>query len=249
MPGARRQPVHRPGLPVVGVSAYEEEATWGVWKTTAALIPSDYVHAVVAAGAVPVVLPVQSQGVAEMVGRLDALVLSGGPDVEPGRYGAAAGPHTDEPRTGRDDFELALLAEAQAAGLPVLAICRGMQLLNVARGGTLLQHVPDAVGSSVHRPTPGVFARQEIHVETSSLLAEVLGSADVVVACHHHQAVDGLGKGLEPVAWSADGLVEAVEDRSGAFLLGVQWHPEVGADHRLFAALVEAASPSRPSGT
>lgn len=227
--------------PVIGVTAYEETASWGVWHTSANLLPSSYVHSVEAAGGVPVLLPAQPGDVGTLVTRLDAVILTGGPDVDPEQYGAERQPATDEPRHLRDEFEIALLTEAASAGLPVLAICRGVQVLNVARGGTLVQHLPDVVGTDAHRPEPGVFANQHVRVDPTSKLAAALGAEEIEVSCHHHQAVDELGRGLSVVARSADGVVEAVEDTSAPFLIGVQWHPEEGRDLTLFTALVVAA--------
>ena len=228
--------------PVVGVTAYEEDARWGVWHTSAALLPASYVHAITAAGGVPVLLPAQSTDVVTLVGRLDALVLTGGPDVDPNRYGAERQPDTDDPRHERDQFELDLLRESTNSGVPLLAICRGLQLLNVGRGGTLVQDLPAAVGSDGHRPQPGTFADQHISVDPTSQLATALGATEVEVSCHHHQAIAELGRGLVAVACSGDGVVEAVEDPSAPFLIGVQWHPEEGDDLSLFSALVEAGA-------
>ncbi len=227
---------------MVGVTAYEEDATWGLWHTSAAVLPSSYVHAITAAGGIPVLLPAQPTDVDSLVGRLDAIVLTGGPDVDPDRYGAERWPATDAPRYQRDEFELDLLRASTDVGLPVLAICRGLQLLNVARGGTLVQDLPEELGIDTHRPEPGIFANQHITVDPTSRLAVALGSTQVEVSCHHHQAIDKLGRGLISVARSGDGVVEAVEDESAPFLIGVQWHPEERADLSLFSALVEAAA-------
>ena len=242
-----RLPSRRPHHPVVGITAYEEDASWGVWHTTAAVLPASYVHAVEAAGGVPVLLPAQETDVDTLVGRLDAVVLTGGPDVDPGRYGATRQFVTDEPRHQRDQFELDLLKASQAAGLPILAICRGLQVLNVARGGTLVQHLPDALHSDAHRPEPGRFADQLVSVDPTSRLAAALGTTEVEVSCHHHQAIAELGRGLKAVARSRDGLIEGAEDPSAPFIIGVQWHPEVRVDLSLFSALVAAAVPQPPS--
>lgn len=228
---------------VIGISCYVEQARWGVWDLPAALLPGAYLDAVSRAGGVPVLLP-PVPGVEAAAARLDGLVLAGGPDVDPVRYGADPQPQTEPPRPARDAAELALLEAAETAGLPVLAVCRGLQLLNVSRGGSLLQHLPDSVGHQEHNPVPGVFGRSEVRVVPGSRLAFALigGDGPVTVACHHHQAVDRLGAGLSVVAAAADGTVEAIEDASHAFLLGVQWHPEVAEDAGLFRALVEEAA-------
>ncbi len=232
------------GAPVVGISAYEAEATWGVWHTRAALLPLSYVRHVAAAGGAPVLLP-SAGDAASVVARLDALVLSGGPDVDPARYGAEAHPLTQRPQTSRDEHEAALLEEAARRQLPILAICRGLQLVNVARGGTLHQHLPDVVGDEDHGPEPGVFGKTPVQVREDSMLARVLGTTSTVVACHHHQGIDRLGDGLDAVAWGEDGTIEALEDRRAPGFLAVQWHPEEGEDPSLFTWLVQAAGARR----
>jgi putative glutamine amidotransferase len=230
--------------PVVGISAYEATASWGVWRTRAALLPMGYVRHLAEAGAAPVLVP--TVGDAEsVVAHLDALVLSGGPDVDPARYGAAPHPETQQAQAQRDHHELELLEAAAAQRLPTLAICRGAQLLNVARGGTLHQHVPDVVGDAAHNPEPGVFGSVTVRVDPGSRLHAVLGGPETVVSCHHHQAVDQLGKGLTAVAWAEDGTVEALEDPDDPGVLAVQWHPEEGEDPALFRWLVAAASSER----
>jgi gamma-glutamyl-gamma-aminobutyrate hydrolase PuuD len=229
--------------PVVGITTYAETARWGVWNCPAVLVPADYVRQVSGAGGVPVLLP-PIAGDAEVLDRLDALVVAGGADVDPARYGAERSPRTGPAQPHRDDAELALLAAALERDLPVLAVCRGLQLLTVLRGGTLVQHLPDVVGSDVHVPSPGTYGDNEVRIEPGSTLAGLLG-ADATWACHHHQAVDALGEGLRAVAWAADGTVEAAELAGARFVLGVQGHPEVGDDARLFAGLVTAAGGSR----
>lgn len=171
---------------------------------------------------------------------IDALILSGGADVDPVRYGEPLQPRTVI-SIERDAWEFALLHAALDRGLPVLAICRGMQLLNVAHGGTLLQHLPDAVGHDRHLPRPGTFGRTSVRTAPGSRLASILGT-EVQVSCHHHQALHRLGEGLTPSAWATDGTVEAIEHGGHPFVLGVQWHPEQDQqDRRLFEALVQAA--------
>ncbi|HEX9065023.1 MAG TPA: gamma-glutamyl-gamma-aminobutyrate hydrolase family protein [Streptosporangiaceae bacterium] len=226
--------------PIIGISAYSEIASWGVWQLPATVLPENYSQQVTAAGGAPVVLP-PLPGIERAVAGLDALIISGGPDIEPGQYGAQAGPSTTIVRPERDAAEIALLRAALAAGTPVLGVCRGMQLMNVALGGTLIQHLPDVVGHDGHSPTPGAMGTHEVRVGPSGRLSEILGPGPVSVPTHHHQGVDVLGSGLTATAWAADGLVEAIElDRP--FALGVQWHPEAGSDLRLFQALVTAAA-------
>lgn len=229
--------------PLVGVSGYQDEAAWGVWRQPASLVPQSYVDAVTGAGATALLLPPQAEGGAEdVVAVLDGLVLSGGPDIDPGRYGAAAGPHTDAPHQHRDAWELALLHAALGRGLPVLGVCRGMQLLNVALGGTLQQHLP----AGGHRVVPARYVRQPVRVRPDSRLGRVFG-VSAEVSCYHHQAVAALGDGLVPVAWAGDGTVEAVELPGGRFALGVQWHPETDAgDRRLMQAFVTVCREEAP---
>jgi putative glutamine amidotransferase len=230
--------------PVIGISAYSEKARWGVWDTGAVLLPQRYCAQVAAAGGVPVLLP-PLPGIERAVGRLDGLVLSGGADVDPGRYGADAHELTYGVRPDRDAAEAALLAAALERGLPLLGICRGLQVINVARGGTLHQHLPDLVGHTDHGPTPGGYGSHPVRVAPGSRLAGVLGRTETEgVPTHHHQAIDRLGDGLTAVAWTADGVIEAVElDAPGCpFALAVQWHPEAASDLSLFRALIAAAS-------
>jgi anthranilate synthase component 2/putative glutamine amidotransferase len=177
---------------------------------------------------------------AEAVGRLDGLVLAGGADVDPARYEEQAGPHTTATRPERDAAEIALLEAALDRDLPLLAICRGMQLLNVLLGGTLIQHVPDVPGAQPHQLGLGLFAEREVRIAPESAVGALLGPA-ATVDCHHHQALDRIASGVSACAWAEDGLVEAVEVTGRRFCLGVQWHPEAGDDRRLFAALVGAA--------
>ena len=225
--------------PVIGITTYRETARWGVWNCPAVLVPADYVRQVSGAGAVPVLLPPIADDV-EVLDRLDGLVLAGGADVDPARYGAQRSPRTGPAAADRDEAELALLAAALERDLPVLAVCRGLQLLTVLRGGTLVQHLPDVVGSDVHVPSPGTYGDNTVRVAAGSRLAGLIGT-EAVWACHHHQAVESLGAGLTAVAWAEDGTVEAAELDGARFVLGVQGHPEVGNDARLFGGLVAAA--------
>jgi putative glutamine amidotransferase len=222
---ARRERHAEPGAaPVVGLTAYEEQVRWGVWDVPGVLLPANYVRAVAAAGGVPVLLPpvpeagseavsedgsepTRSAAAAAVLARLDGLVLSGGPDLDPRRYGAEPLPTTGAPRTARDAFELELLVAATAAGVPVLGVCRGLQLLNVARGGTLHQHLPDVVGSADHAPAPGVYGHHPVTVAAGSRLAEALGRTHGEVASYHHQGVAAVGAGLVVTATAPDGAV------------------------------------------
>lgn len=225
--------------PVVGISSYLDRAAWAVWHEPAALLPLSYLDTVTRAGALPVLLPPQADGAAEVLDRIDGLILAGGPDLDPARYGAPAHPRTGAPHQVRDAWEFELLATALGRDLPVLGVCRGMQLLNVALGGDLHQHLPDEVGDQSHQVTPGTFARQPVRIRPGSRLAGILGPT-AKVHCHHHQAVGRIGAGLRPSAWSADETVEAIELPDRAFALGVQWHPEQdGQDLRLFEAFVQ----------
>jgi putative glutamine amidotransferase len=225
--------------PVIGITAYEERARWGPWDEQAVLVPATYVHAVERAGGIAMVLPVQAVGVDELLDRVDGLVVSGGPDVDPSRYGEDAHPATQEPRPARDAYEEAVLDGATRRHTPVLAICRGLQVLNVARGGTLHQHLPDVVGHDRHSPHAGEYAWHPVEVE--GRLARILGASTVRTASHHHQAIARVGRGLAVTGRAADGTIEAVEDTEVPFLLAVQWHPEAGDDDSLVGALVEAA--------
>jgi len=171
-------------------------------------------------------------------------VLSGGPDVDPARYGQQAHERTAQPRTERDAAELALLEAALEQDVPVLCICRGLQLLNVARGGTLHQHLPDVTGHDDHAPQPGTFGRHTVEIDPGSALAGLLGRTTADVATAHHQAIDRLGTGLTVTARAADGTIEGVEDGDRRYLVGVQWHPEAGTDLALMTSLVEAAQKS-----
>jgi putative glutamine amidotransferase len=226
--------------PLIGLSTYREQAAWGVWDTAADLLPAAYARSVESAGGVPVLLPPQhDDGAVAVVGRIDGLVITGGADVDPDRYDAAAHPATGGPRRDRDAWEFALLDAAAARGLPVLGICRGMQVMAVHAGGRLDQHVPDLVAHEDHSPGGDVYGRTGIRVAPGSRLSRVLDGPPAV-ACHHHQSVRE-HPGFEAVAWAEDDLLEAIEDPGHPFRLAVQWHPEVDADRGLFHALVEAA--------
>lgn len=226
--------------PAIGLTAYVETARWGAWESAATLVPHRYVSGVAAAGGLPVVLP-PVDGVVGLLDRLDGLVLIGGGDIDPARYGAEPHPRTARVRDYRDRAELALADGALERGLPLLGICRGLQVLNVLRGGTLHQHLPDVVGSTVHSPASGTYGQHPVRIEPGSLLAKVLGRDEATVSTHHHQAIDRLGAGVTPVAWADDGVIEAVVVDDHPFALAVEWHPEVDDDPSLFEAFVTAA--------
>lgn len=233
-------------LPIIGLSPYAEAASWGaVWRDVPCVfLPERYPKLVRAAGGVPVLLPPgDARDAAELVARLDALVITGGPDVDPARYDAAPHPRTGPSSPVRDAWETALTRAALDAGLPLLGICRGMQLINVVRGGTLHQHLPEVMGNTSHRPAHSAFPSHPVRVLPGTALAGILGAEEALaVPTHHHQGVDRLGEGLRPAAVAEDGLVEAVEGEGEPFLLAVQWHPEEGGgDPRVIRALVEAA--------
>jgi putative glutamine amidotransferase len=238
------------GRPVVGITCYVERASWTVWDAPAALLPLSYVRALVQAGARPVLLPPVDGFVDETLAALDGIVFSGGADLDPTLYRADRRPETTGVRPDRDRAELPLMQAALERDLPVLAICRGMQLLNVARGGDLVQHLDTVGDGEVHKQGPGVFARHEVNVAPDSCLGEVLGDRAVVLS-HHHQAPAALGEGLEAVAWAEDGSIEGIEDPHRRFAVGILWHPEEGEDAALFEAFVaRARSPlgSRSAG-
>ena len=231
------EPIH----PIVAITTYApEEVTWGTWTAPAALIPMNYVLAIERAGARPVLLPPSEDGVEETLDRLDGLLLAGGEDLDPKTYGAEPHPATEGVTPRRDRSELALLRGALDRDLPVLAICRGSQILNVAHGGDLVQHLPDVVGHDDHKHTPGVFADHDVTVDPESRLGRVLGDR-APVKSHHHQGFGRIGDGLCESAWAEDGTVEALELPQARFALGVLWHPEEGEDTALFSALVEEA--------
>ncbi|MFD7227283.1 gamma-glutamyl-gamma-aminobutyrate hydrolase family protein [Streptomyces sp. NPDC059881] len=222
--------------PLIGVSTYLNEASWGVWRLPAALLPAGYPRLVQSAGGMAAMLPPDDPGrAASVVARLDGLVVAGGPDVEPVRYGAEPDPRTGPPARERDAWELALIDAALADGTPLLGICRGMQLLNVALGGTLVQHLDG------HVEATGVFGRHPVTPVEGTRYASLVPE-ESAVPTYHHQSVDRLGDGLVVSAHARDGTVEAVELPDPAWVLGVQWHPEMGEDTRVMAGLVRAAS-------
>jgi putative glutamine amidotransferase len=227
--------------PVVGITTYLVPARFGAWELESALVPHDYVLAVERAGGRPLLVPPSTDGVEETLDALDGLIFSGGGDLDPALYEQEPHPETDRPSPPRDEAELALLRAALEHDLPVLAICRGSQVLNVALGGDLVQHLPDVVGDEKHKHTPGSYADHEVEIEPGSRLGELLGER-APVKSHHHQGYGRLGRGLNATARAQDSTVEAVEDPSRRFTLGVLWHPEAGEDARLFEALVAEAA-------
>ncbi|MEW9547641.1 gamma-glutamyl-gamma-aminobutyrate hydrolase family protein [Nonomuraea sp. NPDC050783] len=228
------------GRPLIGVTCYVEPATFTVWRDVrVALLPYMYVEQVVRAGGQPVVLPPAGDP-AEALRGLDGLVLAGGGDIDPARYGAEPHERTGYVRGFRDEAEFALLARALEAGLPYLGVCRGLQVLNVALGGSLHQHLPDVVGHSGHAPGPGVFGHLPVTPVPGSRLAKAVGADPLAVPHYHHQAVDRLAPGLTVAASAGDGTVEAVELDAAPFAMAVQWHPEAAEDCALFEALVAA---------
>ena len=229
--------------PLIGLTTYLEQSQTGVWDVPASFLPKVYFEAVNKAGGIAILLPpqpVDDDVAREVLAGLDGLIITGGKDVDPARYGQDRHPETDEPRRDRDAWEDALLTAAIATELPFLGICRGAQMLNVALGGTLVQHLPEVVGSTRYNLGDGQFAENEVTVEGSKL-AGLIGDS-VVVKSYHHQAIDRIGEGLVVTARSDDGTIQAVELPSVPFGVAVQWHPEQDLDDlRLFAGLVEAA--------
>lgn len=230
--------------PLIGITTYAQEVRFGAGPMYAAALPMAYVRAVNDTGGRAVLLPPHDAG-KDLVDHLDGLVLAGGSDVDPAGYGQAPHPTTDV-RPDRDEAELRLMHAALDADLPVLGVCRGMQLLVTAYGGRLHQHLPEVLGHERHRPpepAPGAtlaYGEHRVRLAVDSRAAAVLGP-EVLVNTFHHQGIADPG-GLTPTGWSDDGLCEVVEDPARRFLLGVQWHPEDLADQRVFAALAEAAA-------
>ena len=235
--------------PVIGITAYAEPSVrWGVWDVPAAVIPLAYVTAIESAGGRALLVPPSEEGIEETLDALDGLLFSGGSDIDPAEYGHDAHPETNNVRPDRDRGELALLTAALERDMPVLAVCRGSQVLNVARGGDLVQHLPDAVGDEKHKHTPGVFADHDVEVKPESRLGSLLGDR-APVKSHHHQGFGRVGEGLVEAAWAEDGTLEALEDPGKRFAVGVLWHPEAGEDAALFQALVDEARAYREATT
>ena len=238
-------------LPVIGLTTYLQRAQTGVWDVRAAFLPAVYFESVTRAGGIATLLPPQ-QVTSEIANRvldgLDGIIITGGLDVDPARYGQQPHESTDRPSGLRDEWETALLSAAIERELPFLAICRGAQVLNVALGGTLHQHLPDVIGSSKYQLGNGEFAKVGVLVDDDSKVGRMLGSDDLTVEVYHHQAIDRVAPGLRVTARSEDDVIEAVELDSVPFGVAVQWHPEqTPEDLRLFVGLVEAAADYRAS--
>ena len=241
--------------PLIGITAYAEPSVrWGVWDVPAAVIPLAYVRQVEAAGGRALIVPPSEEALEETLDALDGILFSGGSDLDPAAYGHEPHPETNNVRPDRDAGELALLTAALERDMPVLAVCRGSQVLNVARGGDLVQHLPEVAGDEKHKHTPGVFADHDVEVKPDTRLGALLGDR-APVKSHHHQGFGRVGEGLVEAAWAEDGTLEAVELPENRFAVGVLWHPEEGEDAALFAALVEEARAYRqarmrePSGS
>jgi putative glutamine amidotransferase len=237
------------GAPVIGICAAIERVSWGVWDGyEVTLAPRAYVRRVQRAGGIAIVLPPDDAAAEDpdlLLDRVDALMLAGGADIDPGSYGAEAHPETRGTWPDRDRFELALARRALQRDMPVLGICRGMQLLNVALGGTLVQHLPEALGNEAHRSVAGTFSEHHVRLDPESLACSAAGVESFIVWSHHHQGVDELGEGLKVSGWSSeDDLPEAIELPGKRFALGVIWHPEEDENSKVIASLVEAARSS-----
>jgi putative glutamine amidotransferase len=234
--------------PLIGVCAAVEKATFGVWMDEpATLLPLSYARAIHGAGGMMAMLPPDRRATDdpdELLGRIDALVLGGGADIDAEIQGIEAHPETVGTNPDRDNFEIALARGALERGIPLLGVCRGMQVLNVACGGTLDQHIPERLGHEIHRPVPGSWAEHDVRIQPGSLAAEAAGTDRLTVKSHHHQGVDRIAENLTASAWATDDeSVEAIESGDGGFALGVLWHPEEDATDAIFPALVDRASP------
>jgi gamma-glutamyl-gamma-aminobutyrate hydrolase PuuD len=226
--------------PLIGITTYLTRASFGAWEEDSALVPADYVRAVERAGGRALLVPPSDDGVDETLDALDGVVFSGGSDLDPATYGQERHEATAGIVEERDRGELALLQAALARDMPVLAVCRGSQILNVALGGDLVQHLPEVVGDEKHKQVPGEFAEHDVAVEPQTRLGELIGD-HAPVKSHHHQGFGRLGDGLRETARADDGTVEALEDPAKRFAIGVLWHPEAGEDAALFEALVAEA--------
>jgi putative glutamine amidotransferase len=233
--------------PAIGILTPFTAASFGVWNQQAALLPAGYVEAVRRAGGLSLMIPHEPElpDPDEILHRVDAVMASGGNDIDPATYGADAHPETQGPTPDRDAFEIALIRRAVELDMPVLGICRGMQVLNVAFGGTLLQHLPETFGHEEHRRVLGSFddADHDVRLVAESLAARAAGELLHATKSHHHQGVDRIGDGLVVTGTSTlDNLPEAIEMPACRFVLGVQWHPEADERSRVIGALVQAAA-------
>jgi putative glutamine amidotransferase len=227
--------------PVVGITSYtEDKVSWGAWTEAAALVPLAYVRAIERAGGRPLIVPPSEEAIEETLAVLDGIVFSGGSDLSPDLYEAEAHPETVDVREERDHAEMALLRAALERDLPVLAVCRGSQVLNVALGGDLVQHLPETLGHDEHRPVKGEWADHEVRLDPASRVGGLLGERTPVKS-HHHQGFGRIGEGLQETGWADDGTIEALEDPTRPYAIGVLWHPEEGEDISLFEGLVEEA--------
>jgi putative glutamine amidotransferase len=233
--------------PVIGIGTALARARWSFWDQQACLLPRSYIDAIQRAGGLALMIPPDAENALDpddVLDAIDALILAGGADVDPSAYGAEPHPETKGTVPERDLPEIGLVRAAVERDMPVLGICRGMQLLNVALGGSLLQHLPEHFGHHDHRPTPGSFdeADHPVRLQPGSLAARAAGEVDHNTKSHHHQGVDRVGEGLVVSGWSTiDDLPEAIELPDRRFVLGVQWHPEVDERSRLIATLIEHA--------
>ncbi|MGI8512521.1 MAG: gamma-glutamyl-gamma-aminobutyrate hydrolase family protein [Solirubrobacteraceae bacterium] len=228
--------------PTVGVTASMEVMHSGAWVEETAGTPNAYVRAIQRAGGRAVILPPDPEAPVEVLEGLSALIVTGAAgDTDPARYGAVAHAQTHPLRAPREEFEFALVAAALDASLPLLGVCRGLQVLNVARGGTLVQHLPDVLGHSGHAETDGVYSEHRVRLAPGSLAARAVGAELATVKSFHHQGVGRVGDGLVASAWAqGDDIVEAIEDPDAPFVLGVLWHPEEDPASRVVAALLDA---------
>jgi putative glutamine amidotransferase len=233
--------------PLIGVCAAVERASYGAWKDEpTTLLPLSYSRAIHGAGGMVAMLPPDrraSEDPAELLDRIDALVLGGGADIDPDSQAVERHPETVGTNPDRDRFEIALALATLERGMPLLGVCRGMQILNVACGGSLDQHIPDRLGHEIHRPVPGSWAEHDVRLKPGSLAARAAGTDRLTVKSHHHQGVDRIANGLRASAWATDDeSVEAVESPDGNFVLGVLWHPEEDPEDRVIPTLVEMAA-------
>jgi putative glutamine amidotransferase len=232
---------------LIGVCAAIEPASFGVWKDEPAiLLPLSYSRAIHGAGGMMAMLPPDRRAAEdpdELLDRIDALVLGGGADIDPESQGIEAHPETVGTNPDRDSFEIALALGALERGMPLLSVCRGMQVLNVACGGSLDQHIPERLGHDIHRPVPGSWAEHDVRLQPGSLAASAAGTDSLTVKSHHHQGIDRIADNLTASAWATDDeSVEAIESKDGGFALGVLWHPEEDAEDQLIPSLIERAA-------